>query len=461
MLSIGVIYSFLLYTVNFSKSDNIKNINSNCCGEIAVNSELNDVHRELPKSSLDIKFIEWFVGLCEAESNFLIRTRKNEKEEVSGFEFVFRITLHKDDREVLEYIKNILKCGRLNSERDVIVFTISQLNDIERVIIPIFDKFTLNTTKHLDYLDFKNAFFMFKNRKSSELVVHELYSNIIRIKEGMNSKRVVFDLPKDHIINITGNYLVGFLEGDGTFYLSKHDMSIHFSLVTTTINKNFLLKIREFLLNLLDEHSYLLGSTTKLINIIDKKSNNGHRAMSLLDITQIDFVYNILIPYLESLEFRTKKYKDFLDFKTLAMLIFQGKYLTDNGKELMIKLSNTMNDNRLSTNPSPKILDINTQFELDLLIKSAPLISIDSEGRAMIISENKYIRSTYVIKVYFLNGTVSYFTSGTSCAKSLHVSNYTITIRLNDGKPVKNKEGLVVAQSIQRIKAYSSFNVNF
>ncbi len=72
-----------------------------------MNSELNDVHRELPKSSLDIKFIEWFVGLCEAESNFLIRTRKNEKEEVSGFEFVFRIYLHQDDREVLEYIKNL------------------------------------------------------------------------------------------------------------------------------------------------------------------------------------------------------------------------------------------------------------------------------------------------------------------------------------------------------------------
>lgn len=99
-------------------------------------------------------------------------------------------------------------------------------------------------------------------------------------------------------------------------------MSVHFSLVTTTINKNFLLKIREFILNLLDEHFYLLGSTTKLINILDKKSNKGHRAVSLLDITQIDFVYNILIPYLESLEFRAKKYKDFLEFKTLAMLIF-------------------------------------------------------------------------------------------------------------------------------------------
>ena len=100
MFYIRVQSYFLLYIVNYSKS-----INSNC----EVNSDLNDVHKESFKSSLDLKFIEWFVGLCEAESNFLIRARKNEKEEVSGFEFVFRISLHKDDCDVLEYIKNILK----------------------------------------------------------------------------------------------------------------------------------------------------------------------------------------------------------------------------------------------------------------------------------------------------------------------------------------------------------------
>ena len=47
------------------------------------------VHKVLPKSPIDSNFIEWFIGLCEAESNFLIRTRKNEKGEVGGFEFVF------------------------------------------------------------------------------------------------------------------------------------------------------------------------------------------------------------------------------------------------------------------------------------------------------------------------------------------------------------------------------------
>lgn len=53
-----------------------------------------------------------------------------------------------------------------------------------------------------------------------------------------------------------------------------------------------------------------------------------------------------------------------------------------------------MNNNRLSTNLNLLILDENTKSELSLLIKSKPLIHIDSQGRAMIISENKYIRST-------------------------------------------------------------------
>ena len=34
--------------------------------------------------------------------------------------------------------KSTLGCGRLNTERDVLIFSISQLNDIETVLIPIF-----------------------------------------------------------------------------------------------------------------------------------------------------------------------------------------------------------------------------------------------------------------------------------------------------------------------------------
>lgn len=425
--------------------------------------------------TIDIKFIEWFVGICEAESNFLCRVRKNKEGEVIGFEFVFRIILHKDDWKALELIKSTLGCGRLNTERDTLVFTISQLSAIETILIPLFEQFPLNTTKYLDFLDFKKAFFMFKNRKTSpaaaglvplqgarpllgtsELNKQDLYLSIIKLKDSMNDKRVNYDLPVGHRITITGNYLVGFLEGDGSFYLNKHDMTARVALVTTTPNRVVLEKIREFLLNQLDEYSYILGSTTKLININDKKIKQGHKPISILEIYQMDYICNILIPYFDCTVFYTKKYFDYLDFRKIAFLVLEGKHLTDKGKQLIIKLGDTMNNNRLSTNSNPLTLDNATKSELDLLIKSKPLISIDSEGRAMIINDKKYIRSTYIIKAIFLNGSISYYTNGVSCAKALQVSNNIITQRLNDGRPVKNKQGLIVAQTVKRIKAYSS-----
>jgi hypothetical protein len=69
----------------------------------------------------------------------------------------------------------------------------------------------------LYYLDFKKAFFLFKNRKSNELSILPIYWNILELKQNMNSNRVNFILPANHNIRITGNYLVDFLEGEGHF----------------------------------------------------------------------------------------------------------------------------------------------------------------------------------------------------------------------------------------------------
>lgn len=107
---------------------------------------------------------------------------------------MFRIGLHKDDWEVLE-------CGRLNTERDLLVFTISQLSDIETILIPLFEKFPLNTAKYLDYLNFKEAFFLFKNLVGEN-------KHILELKQSMNSNRVNFILPANHNIKITGNWSI-------------------------------------------------------------------------------------------------------------------------------------------------------------------------------------------------------------------------------------------------------------
>ena len=77
----------------------------------------------------------------------------------------------------------------------------------------------------------------------------DLYSIIIKLKDSMNDKRINFVLPESHNIRITGNYLVGFLEGDGSFYLNKHDLTSRISLVTTSVNRLDSARTRGFLLN--------------------------------------------------------------------------------------------------------------------------------------------------------------------------------------------------------------------
>ena len=258
---------------------------------------------ESNKPKFNTEFIEWFVGLCDAEANFLIRVRKNKLGQIIGFEFIFRIALHIDDIEVLKYIQKTLNCGTIQLDRNTYVLKISKLEDIESILFQIFDLFPLNTKKHLDYLDFKKAYFMYVNRKNLNKQV--VFADIAEIKNSMNDQRTIFNLPENHVINITGNYLVGLLEGDGSFYLSKQHMVPRVSLITITLDKLLLFAIRDFLLNQLDSHSKLLGTETKLINITDKKQIGNNKPISILEIYQIDYICNILIPYLDNFEFKT------------------------------------------------------------------------------------------------------------------------------------------------------------
>jgi len=67
-----------------------------------------------------------------------------------------------------------------------------------------------------------------------------------------------------------------------------------------------------------------------------------------------------------------------------------GKHLSKYGKLLIDKLAGTMNNNRLSTSKKISLdSDLNFKLELELLEKSKPLIKIDSEGRALVLSEQK------------------------------------------------------------------------
>jgi hypothetical protein len=71
--------------------------------------------------------------------------------------FEFIINLHKDDRQVLEYIKSILGIGNVTERGNVATLSVSRRIEVQ-ILIDIFIKFSLNTTKRLDFKDWKLAF---------------------------------------------------------------------------------------------------------------------------------------------------------------------------------------------------------------------------------------------------------------------------------------------------------------
>lgn len=137
------------------------------------------------------------MGFSDGESNFSVipKLEKNGTR-INRFSFRFTIKVHIDDYPVLVYVQSILGVGIVNKEGEECKFVVSNVEGI-KYLITIFDLYMLNTTKYLDYKDFKEAFSLYHARVG--LVTDELKDKILNLKNGMNSNRTNFNMPSNHI----------------------------------------------------------------------------------------------------------------------------------------------------------------------------------------------------------------------------------------------------------------------
>lgn len=89
------------------------------------------------------------------------------------------------------------------------------------------------------------------------------------------------------------------------------------------------------------------------------------------------------------MQFITKKGKDFKDFKLICKAIYIGAHKVKEIKTLILKLSLTMNNYRLSTNPDT--VELLSSLERDTLANASPCIAHLSDGRQRDLVTGKII----------------------------------------------------------------------
>uniref|UniRef100_UPI001FA78B4A hypothetical protein n=1 Tax=Ciborinia camelliae TaxID=647257 RepID=UPI001FA78B4A len=444
-----------------------KTISSSCIGEaIALRRNytsasflLRDVNLNVTTlSTQDSNFLQWFVGFTDAEGNFIInRILKKDKITTSSFSFMFKITLHKDDEMVLRYINNKLGVGGVRFYKDECIFNVTDKKGVA-LLIDIFDKYNLNTTKHLDYLDFKEAFNFYSNR-SKNLKPDVVKDYLLELKNKMNTNRIHFERPIKSEINITKSWLLGFIEGDGSFFLRRDNIIPTFSIELTGVQFPIMLKIKEFLENSLgfDPYSLYKLKNSSIIAITTVKARNNAKSSVSLIIKNINVLNNYFIPFFADSEFLTQKGLDFHDFKIISQAVFIGAHRNEEIRSLILNLSNTMNNFRLSTyKGTVQVLSIEKIKQITMAV---PTIEYLLDGRVIDRSTKKLLARlvTCVYEIYNADESIVLANSLTEAASIVGLYPDTLSKYLD--VEVLNSEGTFVNiknNKIRRVRVFLS-----
>ncbi|GAA5135765.1 hypothetical protein GCM10023339_74000 [Alloalcanivorax gelatiniphagus] len=108
--------------------------------------------------------------------------------------------MHIDDKPLLLFIASQLGLGKVTSSDKVATYSVVKQDEV-KAIINILSNNPLNTTKYLNFLDFKRAFELYINAKNKSSVA--LISEIDNIVSGMNKSRTDYTLMQNIIFKLT------------------------------------------------------------------------------------------------------------------------------------------------------------------------------------------------------------------------------------------------------------------
>jgi hypothetical protein len=385
-------------------------------------------------------FNEWFRGFVDAEGYFTITSNRN------AYTFTFGIGLHIDDLEVLKYIQKTLQIGTVFIKPKTAEFVVRRLDEV-KIIIEIFSKTPLNSSKHLNFLSFKQAFELYTSEDIKDKT--QLRVQIEAIKNSMNTNRTDYSWP-NRKFHMTPNWLLGFIEGDGCFNIdfsrtqdSHANLRFRLLIIQSAVDLDLLLAIKNYINSL----SVSLLNTFNQTIIIDFKNKEVEEGLQRnyvgmyssinkkivklnekynLTVQNLDFIKETLLPFFDSLIFYTKKGLDYQDWKNILLLKEKGFHYTTEGLELIEWTLKQMNTRRLSTNVNSTVSDRELLLSKINELLNRPSNFESRDGKIYIKSSGKYYyNNTKPVRIAMLDGSNSVIKTWltlTSCAEELGLS---------------------------------------
>jgi hypothetical protein len=328
-------------------------------------------------------FYQWFVGFAEGEACFKIKPKyRDGKSKVHSFSFEFEIHLHIDEKNLLDNICNSLGIGKVytREKNSSCSYVVGNEKGI-RTLLDIFDKYKINGIKYLDYVDFRKAFLIYFDRIG--ILTDEIRTEILKLHNSVNTSRTDFNMPLDHQVKITPYWLLGLIEAEGSFYLNRDPIRPGFQILLTAAQEPLLIKIKEYLENNLGFDLYSLWriKNSSVISVNPKKAVGKSKPAVTFDIRDVRILHNYFLPYLDKLNFLSKKFQDFFDLKIICRTVYNGAHKNGIIKDLVIKLSLGMNDFRLSNYKGKIPKQVMTKEDINILENALPLSKHLPDGR--------------------------------------------------------------------------------
>nr|YP_009105827.1 putative LAGLIDADG homing endonuclease [Koliella corcontica]YP_009105844.1 putative LAGLIDADG homing endonuclease [Koliella corcontica]AIT94538.1 putative LAGLIDADG homing endonuclease [Koliella corcontica]AIT94544.1 putative LAGLIDADG homing endonuclease [Koliella corcontica] len=129
---------------------------------------------------------EWIVGFVDGEGCFHIDINKNNLMKL-GYQALpeFTVVQHESDVQILNALKAFWKCGVVRKNHgNRMCYRVRNLNHLQTIIIPFFEKHKLKTKKRISFERFRSAVLLMEKKEHLTL---EGLDKLRKLREGINS----------------------------------------------------------------------------------------------------------------------------------------------------------------------------------------------------------------------------------------------------------------------------------